>query len=184
MLLEADAERLARQLAGSHGVDLASIRWVAGTGGVARMTDTGAELVLAREILVDDATMRFHVAHEIGHVVLGHARGRRQQLRSAAPYLVTSGAAELVAIVGAAFWRWSIVLLPVVFVATLTVIARRVVLPRERLADEFAAANGAPAWLARPPAASRGLLARLIKTHPTWAERSTCGQRSRVERKE
>ncbi|PWJ23297.1 peptidase M48-like protein [Branchiibius hedensis] len=175
MPVEADAERWATQLATAHQVELASITWAAGAGGIARMTDTGAQLVLAHEILVDDATMRFHVAHEIGHVVLGHARSRRQQLRSAAPYLVAGGAVELATIVSAAFWRWSIALLPIVFVATLAVIARRVVLPRERQADSFAAANGAPAWLARPPATGRGPLAKLIKTHPTWAERSTCG---------
>ncbi len=176
----ADAERWATRLAASHGVELAGITWAAGAGGAARMTDAGAELTLAPEILVDVATMRFHVAHEVGHVVLGHARGRRQQLRAAAPYLAVGGAVELAAIIGAAFWRWSIVMLPIAFVLTLAVLARRVVLPQERAADAFAAANRAPAWLASPPAKAR-LMARLIKTHPTWAERSVCGQRSAVE---
>lgn len=172
----ADAERWAHQLAAGHDVELVGITWTAGTGDAARATGAGAQLVLAHEILVDDATMRFHVAHEIGHVVLGHARGRREQLCAAAPYLMAGAAVELAAIVAAAFWRWSIALLPVTFLIVLAALARRVVLPLERQADAFAAANGAPAWLARPPAERKGVAGRLIKTHPTWAERCTCGQ--------
>lgn len=171
MVTEADAEAWARQLAMDHHVDLEEISWVAGEGGWVRLTDAGPRLTLARSILVDRPTMRFHVAHEVGHLALGHASDGRARVRAAVPYLVLGVLLELVAMVVASWWRWCIVAIPLVFLALLAVMGRRLVLPRERQADQFAATVGAPAWAAQPPPERRQWGSRLIKTHPTWSER-------------
>lgn len=166
------AAQWAGQLLSRYSLRLEGIKWIPGYGGSAAVSDDGVILTLGEQVLQDAATMRFHVAHEVGHVVLGHATGlRRRRLRltviSVAVTLVLEGGVMAAAVL----WSWPIVLVPVVLLAAMGALSRCAVLPLERAADEFAAAHGAPASSASIPP-TPWLNRWVLKTHPTQQERS------------
>lgn len=165
------AQQWAQQLLATHSFRLQAIEWTPGHGGSASVVGSDVTLVLGEHVLQDAATTRFHIAHEVGHVVLGHLTGLRQRrTRAIGICLVLTVIAEVAAMAAAVAWSWPIVLVPLVLMAAMSTLSRRAVLPLERDADAFAAGHGAPsssATIPPTPWVSRWLL----KTHPTQSER-------------
>ena len=129
MLSQHDAEQWAIALAARHAVHLEPIHWVPGATASIQRSPRGGQLSIGTDLLLDEGTAQFHIAHEIGHLALGHVRTRRQRLQVISPYLAAAAAAELAVILATIYWTPAFLLIPVVFIGVLTVLARRVVLP-------------------------------------------------------
>lgn len=175
-----DIEELVRVEAARAGVRAPTIRWTRGKSG--STGPGGRTIYLPTRSLADAERIRFTAMHELGHVVLGH-----QARRAAVPRnlgflasLVLPGVLAFIAAgvsvgnpAGAVLMFFGGVLIGV----TAAHFAAQLLLhPAEYEADAWAAARGGPmtpgiAQQLTDPSPTFRLLARIISTHPTPAQR-------------
>lgn len=181
-LTEADAEALLQRLSDQEGQPAPDVTWV-DHGGSHASVRPARHLVLDRRILADADDTRFTVAHEFGHIVLGHTSSRRSGS------LIGLYVGTLIAAMALATWlvvavvgsTW-VTIAPVVgWLAWLPLqrqLSLRLKQPMEHAADLYAARSGLPlttSLVQRYEAErTRGgrILSYLFPLHPSWAERA------------
>lgn len=175
-----DVERLVSAEAARAGVRRPAVQWTRGRFGATGLA--GRTIYLPSRSLPDAERIRFTALHELGHVALGHQRVIPAGLRSLAFFLAMTLPGAVAFVLGATsggdpsvavllfFLGISVGLVAAHFVA------RWVLHDGEFEADAWAAARGGVltprvAQQLTDSSASGRLLARVISTHPTPAQR-------------
>lgn len=167
-LAAGEVEELVRRLSRRWSLPAPAVEWAAGHSR-GEMSGDGSRLLLGTGLLADPESARFTVAHELGHLALGHVGARRR----VAARILLRRLAPVAAV--AALW----LLLPAPALAVLPVAAFPLLAPwlrrgEEAAADAWAAAAGfplTPGLAARYRAAEGGDPAGWSATHPSWRAR-------------
>ncbi|MDE9366883.1 M48 family metalloprotease [Luteipulveratus sp. YIM 133132] len=166
----ADAEAYVGELAAAAGLPAVAVTWVDGDDGAAYTRDGRHEIVLGRDTLRHPGRLRFTVAHEIGHLALGHtdtALARRGAVAYAAEALALTAGLLLVAVALPVL----ALAVPVALLGHLHAMLRTRLWPRELAADRYAADAGAPITLAGQPYDGSRFVHALFPSHPGWDAR-------------
>jgi hypothetical protein len=187
---KAEVEAHLASLARADSVHVDRVEWLPGKHSGSASRCGGMVVIRLGEGILDDVEdARWAVAHEMGHVVLGHiasSRRRRAALvcAGAGGFLPALGAIGGVLLAGDVGASVGVLAGMGVWLLAVALFGRRVIRPQEIRADAYAAARGCPVtshvaelYLARRAQRQwwdRGV-ERFRGTHPPWPARAAAG---------